>query len=163
MLHLRHQHREPFGPLGGRETFVGIGGLTLGVLLLYHLIVQDAPGEAPRPAPTASLRESLAGLGAMLADPALLILDDALSAVDTRTEAYILDALQLRRGRRTTIVIAHRLSTLQRADRILVLDHGKVVQTGTHGKLVAQQGLYRELWQIQSSLEEDLSTDMQEV
>jgi len=106
-------------------------------------------------------RQRVALARAILRDPPILILDDALSAVDTHTEAMILQALASRRGRRTTIVIAHRLSTLRRADRILVLDGGRIVQAGTHEGLLAQPGLYRELWRIQSSLEEDLSRELQ--
>ena len=68
--------------------------------------------------------------------------DDALSAVDTGTETMILEALKRRRRKHTTIVIAHRLSTLMHADRVLVLDSGKVIQEGTHESLSAVDGLY---------------------
>jgi ATP-binding cassette subfamily B protein len=106
-------------------------------------------------------RQRVALARAILKKPAILILDDALSAVDTRTESTILSALRNRRGRLTTLVIAHRLSTLMQADRIIVLDHGKVVQSGTHEALLAQEGLYRRLWRIQSTLEEDLREEFQ--
>ncbi|MBL1217165.1 MAG: ABC transporter ATP-binding protein [Planctomycetes bacterium] len=96
-------------------------------------------------------RQRVALARALLADPAVLILDDALSAVDAETEDMILTALRTRRGRHTTIVIAHRLSTLLHADEILVLHHGRVVQRGTHGQLLGQKGLYRRLWHIQTS------------
>ena len=105
-------------------------------------------------------RQRVALARAILANPPILILDDALSAVDTRTESLILGALRRRHGKRTTLVIAHRLSTLMRADKIIVLDHGQIVQTGTHQTLLQQEGLYRRLWQIQSSLEEDLHRDL---
>jgi len=104
-------------------------------------------------------RQRVALARAVLSDPPVLILDDALSAVDTRTEAMILDALRSRRGKRTTLLIAHRLSTLMQADRILVLDSGRIVQDGTHEQLIGAEGLYRRLWNIQSSLEEDLRTE----
>jgi len=104
-------------------------------------------------------RQRVALARAVLSDPPVLILDDALSAVDTRTEAMILDALRNRRGKRTTLLIAHRLSTLMQADRILVLDSGRIVQDGTHEQLIGVDGLYRRLWNIQSSLEEDLRTE----
>ncbi len=95
---------------------------------------------------------------ALLADRPVLVLDDALSAVDTGTESRILDALRQRRGRRTTILIAHRLSTLQEADRILVLEEGRIVQEGTPGELLEKEGTYRELWRIQNDWENELST-----
>ena len=107
-------------------------------------------------------RQRVALARAVLNDPPLLILDDALSAVDTRTEAMILDALRQRRGKRTTLLIAHRLSTLMQADRILVLNHGRIVQDGTHEQLLGVEGLYRRLWNIQSSLAEDLRAEAAE-
>ena len=103
-------------------------------------------------------RQRVALARALLEDPAVLILDDALSAVDTETEAMILDALRRRGGRHTTLVIAHRLSTLMHADWILVLERGRVIQQGNHASLILQDGLYRRLWRIQSDLEEE-STD----
>ena len=65
-----------------------------------------------------------------------------------------------RRGRATTLVIAHRLSTLAHADRVIVLDHGRIIQTGTHAELSAQPGLYRRLWQIQTSVEADFKNEL---
>ncbi len=105
-------------------------------------------------------RQRVAIARALVRDPAILILDDALSAVDTRTEATILQALRRRHGKRTTIVIAHRLSTLARADRIIVIEGGRVVQSGTHEELLAREGLYRRLWSIQSSIETDLAAEI---
>jgi ATP-binding cassette subfamily B protein len=98
-------------------------------------------------------RQRVAIARALLRQPPLLILDDALSAVDGETEALVLRALRERRGRATTILIAHRLSTLAHADRVLVLDRGRIVQSGTHATLAAEEGLYRRLWRIQSSVE----------
>ena len=106
-------------------------------------------------------RQRVALARAILKKPTILILDDALSAVDTRTESVILSALRRRRGRQTTLVIAHRLSTLMQADRIIVLEHGQVVQSGNHQSLLAEEGLYRRLWRIQSTLEEDLRGEFQ--
>lgn len=105
-------------------------------------------------------RQRVALARALLDDPLILILDDALSAIDTETETMILSALRRRRGEHTTIVIAHRLSSLMHADKILVLDHGSVIQEGTHESLVSTEGLYRRLWQIQTALEEDFTDDL---
>jgi ATP-binding cassette subfamily B protein len=105
-------------------------------------------------------RQRIALARALLEKPALLILDDALSAVDTETEGMILEALEKRRGEHTTLVVAHRISTLMRADWILVFDRGRVIQQGTHATLARETGLYRKLWKIQSSLEQDFESDL---
>ena len=104
-------------------------------------------------------RQRVAIARAILKKSAILILDDALSAVDSETEALIIDALKARRGEATTLVIAHRLSTLAHADRIIVLDHGRIIQTGTHAELLRIEGLYRRLWQIQTSLAAEFTRD----
>ena len=111
----------------GYETLVGERGLTL----------------------SGGQRQRVALARALLQRPAILVLDDALSSVDTRTEALILRALRERHGRQTTIVIAHRLSTLRQADQIIVFDEGRIVQSGTHESLWYEPGLYRRLWEIQ--------------
>jgi len=98
-------------------------------------------------------RQRVALARALLQDTPVLLLDDALSAVDAETESTILDALRRRHGRRTTLVIAHRLSTLAHADKVIVLEKGRIIQHGTHAQLAGQDGLYRRLWTIQNSLE----------
>lgn len=82
---------------------------------------------------------------ALLTEPQILILDDALSAVDTKTERYILERLIQERQGKTTIIIAHRISSIQHADNIIVLGDGKIVESGDHKALVAQEGLYYDL------------------
>jgi ATP-binding cassette subfamily B protein len=86
---------------------------------------------------------------AFLADPPILILDEATSSVDTRTEVLIQRAMNRLMEGRTTFVIAHRLSTIRDADMILVMDHGRIVEQGTHDDLLARGGFYAELYNSQ--------------
>jgi ATP-binding cassette, subfamily B, multidrug efflux pump len=117
----------------GYGTMVGERGITLSggqkqrVTLARALLVEDAP---------------------------ILVLDDALSSVDTHTEERILEALEERRRGRTCLIVAHRLSTVQDADLILVLDGGRIVERGDHATLVRAGGLYAELFQRQQLTEE---------
>jgi ATP-binding cassette subfamily B protein len=99
-------------------------------------------------------RQRVAIARALVREPRILVLDDALSAVDAETEATILEAFRGRGGGHTTVIVAHRLSTLLHADLIVVLERGKVVQAGTHARLKAQAGLYQTLWEIQSRLDD---------
>ncbi len=85
----------------------------------------------------------------ILANKKILILDEATSALDSETESEIQKDLQELLKGRTSIIIAHRLSTIMNADRIIVLKHGKIVQEGTHGQLINQQGEYKKLWNLQ--------------
>lgn len=105
-------------------------------------------------------RQRLAIARALLKDPEFLVLDDSLSAVDTKTESRILRSLAARRGRKTTILIAHRLSSTRLADRIFVLDAGRLAQAGTHDELLAVDGPYRRLWTIQGDLEQQIERDL---
>jgi ABC-type multidrug transport system fused ATPase/permease subunit len=101
-------------------------------------------------------RQRVAIARAILADPRVLVLDEATSSLDSESESLIQDGLRsLRRGR-TTFVIAHRLSTIQSADQILVLDAGRIVERGTHRELIALNGLYRRLYEKQQGLVRDL-------
>ncbi len=100
-------------------------------------------------------RQRVAIARAILADPRILILDEATSSLDSESEALIRDGLRsLRRGR-TTFVIAHRLSTIESADQILVLEHGQIVERGSHAELMALAGRYRQLHDRQHGLETD--------
>jgi len=93
-------------------------------------------------------RQLIALARAVLVDPRLMILDEATSALDAATEAHVESALRLASHGRTTIVIAHRLSTAARANRVAVVDHGKIVEIGTHDELIAHpEGLYSKLYQ----------------
>jgi ATP-binding cassette subfamily B protein len=91
----------------------------------------------------------------LLKDPPILILDEATSALDSRTEAAIQETLQGVAARRTSIVIAHRLSTVVDADQIIVLDQGRVAERGTHAQLLRKSGLYADMWARQQSEREE--------
>jgi ATP-binding cassette subfamily B protein len=123
---------------GGYEAMVGERGVTL----------------------SGGQRQRLALARALLKDPPVLVLDDSLSAVDTGTEGRILHALRARKGRHTTLVIAHRLSSVIDADRIMVLEAGRCVQLGNHAALSAVEGPYRHLCEIQGSLDAEIRTDI---
>jgi ATP-binding cassette subfamily B protein len=88
----------------------------------------------------------------MLQDPAILVLDEATSAVDTETEALIQRGLTRLTADRTTLVIAHRLSTVKTADLILVVDDGRIVERGTHEELLRAGGRYAALWGEQTDV-----------
>jgi subfamily B ATP-binding cassette protein MsbA len=100
-------------------------------------------------------RQRVAIARAILADPRLLILDEATSSLDSESEAMIQDGLRSLRHGRTTFVIAHRLSTIQSSDQILVLEHGEIVERGTHEELLARNGRYRQLYDKQYRFERD--------
>jgi subfamily B ATP-binding cassette protein MsbA len=94
-------------------------------------------------------RQRIAIARALLKDPAVLVLDEATSSLDTESERLIEDAMERLLVGRTTLIIAHRLSTVRRADRLIVLDHGRIVEEGSHTALVARGGLYARLYQHQ--------------
>ncbi|MBO4384765.1 MAG: ABC transporter ATP-binding protein [Clostridia bacterium] len=118
----------------GYETVVGERGVTLSGgqkqrVAIARMLMQNAP---------------------------IIILDDSMSAVDTETDASIRKALMSRRGSCTTFIISHRITTLSTADKILVLEHGKLVDQGTHEELIARDGLYKRIAGIQNMLEDEL-------
>jgi ABC-type multidrug transport system fused ATPase/permease subunit len=108
----------------GYDTVVGEGGSTL------------SGGEKQR----------ISIARAMLKDAPIVLLDEATAAIDPENERLIQQALNALTAKKTLIVIAHRLSTVQFADRILVLDRGQIVQQGTHDTLIEQDGMYRQFW-----------------
>ena len=98
-------------------------------------------------------RQRIAIARAILRDPAILVLDEATSALDPATEAAIIATLERLRRNRTVIAVTHRLAAVQRADRIFVVDSGRVVEQGRHRELLDRRGLYHELWCTQNHTE----------
>ncbi len=96
----------------------------------------------------------------LLKDPRILILDDATSSVDTETEGEIRQALQHLMQGRSTFIIAHRIQSVMNADLILVLDQGWIVQRGTHDELMAQEGIYRQIYDVQARIEDELEREI---
>ena len=95
-------------------------------------------------------RQRISVARAFLKDAPILLLDEPTSSIDSRTEAVILDALDRLMEGRTTFMVAHRLSTIRDADQILVVNHGRIVESGTHEELLQQRGLYFQLYETQA-------------
>ncbi len=98
----------------------------------------------------------------ILKNPRILILDDSTSSVDTETEAEIRQALTSLMENRTTFIIAHRIQSVMNADLIVVLDKGEIIQMGTHEELVAQDGMYRKIYDIQTRVDDELANELSE-
>ena len=105
-------------------------------------------------------RQRVAIARTLLKDPRILILDDSTSSVDTETEAEIRTALERLMQGRTTFIIAHRIQSLMNADLILVLDKGRIIQHGTHDELMAQEGMYRQIYDLQAKIEDELQVEL---
>jgi len=101
-------------------------------------------------------KQRIAIARAILRNPRILILDDATSSVDAETEELIQQALFNLMEGRTSFVIAHRFQTVMHADLIIVLDHGEIVQMGSHEELIQQPGFYRDIYELQSKIDETL-------
>jgi len=94
-------------------------------------------------------RQLISFLRAYLYNPSILVLDEATSSIDTHSEALIQKATDKLTQGRTSIIIAHRLSTVQNADKIIVMEHGRIVEMGTHKALLEENGYYRKLYEVQ--------------
>ncbi len=105
-------------------------------------------------------RQRVAIARTLLKNPRILILDDSTSSVDTETEAEIRAALERLMEGRTTFIIAHRIQSLMNADQIIVLDKGRIIQRGTHEELMAQEGFYRQIYDLQARIESELEEEM---
>jgi ATP-binding cassette subfamily B protein len=122
----------------GYETLVGERGVTL----------------------SGGQKQRVALARTLLKNPRILILDDSTSSVDTETEAEIRSALKRLMKHRTTFVIAHRVQSLMAADLILVMDRGRIVQRGTHDELMNQPGIYRQVYDVQARIEDELEKEV---
>lgn len=109
----------------------------------------DAPVTERGSTLSAGQRQLLSFARTLVYDPVILVLDEATANIDTETESLITKALEVLMEGRTTIMVAHRLSTIQHADNIIVLDHGQIMESGTHQELLQQDGVYKKLYELQ--------------
>ena len=120
----------------------------------YNTVVREDSGNISQ-----GQRQLLTIARAVRSDPSILILDEATSSVDTRTEVLIQEAMNSLMKGRTSFVIAHRLSTIRGADKILVMNHGDIVETGSHEELMEQNGFYAELYRSQYTAKPDADSE----
>ena len=114
------------------------------------LVIGPPYGGVKEQGPAVYAREmARRGFVTLAFDPAILILDEATANIDTETEQWIQEALETLMAGRTTIMVAHRLSTIQHADRIIVMHKGRIRESGTHQQLLDQNGIYKKLYQLQ--------------
>ena len=99
----------------------------------------------------------------LIKDPSILILDDSTSAIDLDTEAEIRAALDNLMRDRTTLIIAHRIQSVMNADLIIILENGRIIQMGDHSSLIATDGLYQKIFNIQTQIEEELNEELTRV
>uniref|UniRef100_UPI003FF00EDB ATP-binding cassette domain-containing protein n=1 Tax=Roseburia sp. TaxID=2049040 RepID=UPI003FF00EDB len=117
--------------------------------------IEKMPGKYDEPVTergstlSAGQRQLLSFARTLAYQPAILVLDEATANIDTETESLITQALSRLMDGRTTIMVAHRLSTIQHADKIIVMDHGEMKESGTHQELLQQNGLYKNLYDLQ--------------
>ena len=117
--------------------------------------IQKMPGGYDEPVTergstlSAGQRQLLSFARTLAYNPSILVLDEATANIDTETESIITEALEKLMEGRTTIMVAHRLSTIQHADKIIVMHHGQIEESGTHQELLGQDGIYRKLYDLQ--------------
>ena len=109
----------------------------------------DAPVTERGSTLSAGQRQLLSFARTLAYDPTILVLDEATANIDTETESLITSALERLMDGRTTIMVAHRLSTIQHADKIIVMDHGQIKEAGSHQELLLQNGVYKKLYDLQ--------------